>query len=233
MMGPRLVFRVHRACPERTFWKIQPLQNRAANRGPGRHRGRRTRSRLLHRLADQRRLPLRRVRAGEVVRRRHRVEVGQVRELGPAAACRVRRRPPDRQRQPAASPLPDRRGARPLGPQRLRRDDRAARRSRRETCGRARALRSAAAGGRVLIRAMGRQGLGPGELAGEAVPIAARLAQLAEFVEVAHRLGGVAAATPVATRRAGSQFDLHSRLSSRPVRMRSSTASTRCRPGMR
>ena len=47
----------------------------------------------------------------------------------------------------------------------------------------------------------------PGELAGEAVPIAARLAQLAEFVEVAHRLGGVAAATAVVTRRAGSQFD--------------------------
>ena len=47
----------------------------------------------------------------------------------------------------------------------------------------------------------------PGELAGEAVPLAARLAQLAEFVEVAHRLGGVAAATAVATGRAGSQFD--------------------------
>src|SRR5579871_4168574 len=47
----------------------------------------------------------------------------------------------------------------------------------------------------------------PGELAGEAVPVAARLAQLAEFTEVAHRLGGVAAATAVATRGAGSQFD--------------------------
>jgi HD-GYP domain-containing protein (c-di-GMP phosphodiesterase class II) len=47
----------------------------------------------------------------------------------------------------------------------------------------------------------------PGELAGEAVPVAARLAQLAEFVEVAHRLGGVAAASAVATRRAASQFD--------------------------
>jgi HD-GYP domain-containing protein (c-di-GMP phosphodiesterase class II) len=47
----------------------------------------------------------------------------------------------------------------------------------------------------------------PGELAGEAVPLASRLAQLAEFVEVAYRLGGIAAATAVATRRAGSQFD--------------------------
>src|SRR5690348_2314877 len=30
----------------------------------------------------------------------------------------------------------------------------------------------------------------PGELSGDAVPIAARVAQLAEFVEVAHRVGG-------------------------------------------
>jgi HD-GYP domain-containing protein (c-di-GMP phosphodiesterase class II) len=47
----------------------------------------------------------------------------------------------------------------------------------------------------------------PGRLAGEAIPRAARLAQLAEFVEVAHRLGGVEAAREVASRRAGSQFD--------------------------
>ncbi len=38
----------------------------------------------------------------------------------------------------------------------------------------------------------------PGELKGEAVPIASRLAQLAEFVEVAHRLGGVEAAKALA-----------------------------------
>jgi HD-GYP domain-containing protein (c-di-GMP phosphodiesterase class II) len=47
----------------------------------------------------------------------------------------------------------------------------------------------------------------PGERAGEAVPIAARLAQLAEYVEVAHRVGGVAAAAELARRRAGRQFD--------------------------
>jgi HD-GYP domain-containing protein (c-di-GMP phosphodiesterase class II) len=47
----------------------------------------------------------------------------------------------------------------------------------------------------------------PGELAGESVPVASRLAQLAEFTEVAHRVGGVDAATTLATRRAGSQFD--------------------------
>jgi HD-GYP domain-containing protein (c-di-GMP phosphodiesterase class II) len=47
----------------------------------------------------------------------------------------------------------------------------------------------------------------PGRLSGTEVPIAARLAQLAEFVEVAHRVGGVAAAQEMAVRRAGKQFD--------------------------
>lgn len=47
----------------------------------------------------------------------------------------------------------------------------------------------------------------PGERAGEQVPIAARLAQLAEFVEVAHRIGGSAAAVALARKRAGGQFD--------------------------
>ena len=47
----------------------------------------------------------------------------------------------------------------------------------------------------------------PGDLRGEAIPIAARIAQLAEFMEVAHRVGGVAAATALARRRAGRQFD--------------------------
>ena len=47
----------------------------------------------------------------------------------------------------------------------------------------------------------------PGELAGEAVPIAARVSQLAEFVEVAHRSGGVDAAVGLARKLGGSQFD--------------------------
>jgi HD-GYP domain-containing protein (c-di-GMP phosphodiesterase class II) len=47
----------------------------------------------------------------------------------------------------------------------------------------------------------------PGKRSGEDVPIAARLAQLAEYVEVAHRLGGVEAATALADKRSGSQFD--------------------------
>jgi HD-GYP domain-containing protein (c-di-GMP phosphodiesterase class II) len=47
----------------------------------------------------------------------------------------------------------------------------------------------------------------PGDLKGEAVPVAARVSQLAEFVEVAHRSGGVDAAVALARRLAGSQFD--------------------------
>jgi HD-GYP domain-containing protein (c-di-GMP phosphodiesterase class II) len=47
----------------------------------------------------------------------------------------------------------------------------------------------------------------PGQLAGEAVPIAARVSQLAEFVEVAHRSGGVDAAVALARKLGGSQFD--------------------------
>jgi HD-GYP domain-containing protein (c-di-GMP phosphodiesterase class II) len=47
----------------------------------------------------------------------------------------------------------------------------------------------------------------PGELKGDAVPVAARLTQLAEYTEVAHRIGGVEAAVTLARRRAGGQFD--------------------------
>jgi HD-GYP domain-containing protein (c-di-GMP phosphodiesterase class II) len=47
----------------------------------------------------------------------------------------------------------------------------------------------------------------PGKLQGADVPIACRLAVLAEFVEVANRLGGVAAARALARERRGGQFD--------------------------
>jgi hypothetical protein len=47
----------------------------------------------------------------------------------------------------------------------------------------------------------------PGRRAGEAVPHAARLAQFAEFIEVAHRTGGAEAARQLARRRGGRQFD--------------------------
>jgi HD-GYP domain-containing protein (c-di-GMP phosphodiesterase class II) len=47
----------------------------------------------------------------------------------------------------------------------------------------------------------------PGKLGGEQVPLASRLAQLAEFVEVAHRVGGVDGARKLARKRRGKQFD--------------------------
>ena len=47
----------------------------------------------------------------------------------------------------------------------------------------------------------------PGDLAGDEIPIASRLAQIGEFVEVAHRIGGTGAAIALAEKRAGSQFD--------------------------
>ena len=47
----------------------------------------------------------------------------------------------------------------------------------------------------------------PGERSGDEVPMAARLAQFAEFIEVAHRVGGVEGATDLARQRSGRQFD--------------------------
>ena len=47
----------------------------------------------------------------------------------------------------------------------------------------------------------------PGELRAAAIPVAARLAQIAEYIEVAHRVGGEQAAVAMARKRHGSQFD--------------------------
>jgi HD-GYP domain-containing protein (c-di-GMP phosphodiesterase class II) len=47
----------------------------------------------------------------------------------------------------------------------------------------------------------------PGERAGEDIPLVARIAQVAEFVEVAHRMGGVKSATALARKQSGRQFD--------------------------
>ena len=47
----------------------------------------------------------------------------------------------------------------------------------------------------------------PGDLQGDEIPVASRLAQIGEFVEVAHRIGGTGAAIALAEKRAGSQFD--------------------------
>jgi HD-GYP domain-containing protein (c-di-GMP phosphodiesterase class II) len=47
----------------------------------------------------------------------------------------------------------------------------------------------------------------PGELSSADIPIVSRVVMLAEFMEVAHRTGGVDAAVEMARRRAGKQFD--------------------------
>ena len=47
----------------------------------------------------------------------------------------------------------------------------------------------------------------PGRLAGEQIPVASRLAQLAEFTEVAHRVGGADAVRKLIRKRRGKQFD--------------------------
>jgi HD-GYP domain-containing protein (c-di-GMP phosphodiesterase class II) len=47
----------------------------------------------------------------------------------------------------------------------------------------------------------------PGKVAGDEAPVAARIVQLAEYVEVAYRTGGITAARELAERRAGTQFD--------------------------
>jgi HD-GYP domain-containing protein (c-di-GMP phosphodiesterase class II) len=47
----------------------------------------------------------------------------------------------------------------------------------------------------------------PGEASGDEIPIAARIAQLSEHLEVAHRTGGIDAAISLADGRAGTQFD--------------------------
>jgi HD-GYP domain-containing protein (c-di-GMP phosphodiesterase class II) len=47
----------------------------------------------------------------------------------------------------------------------------------------------------------------PGRLRGEQIPVASRIAGIAEFVEVAHRVGGIPAAQRLARERRGRQFD--------------------------
>ncbi|MFN2519365.1 MAG: HD domain-containing phosphohydrolase [Jatrophihabitantaceae bacterium] len=47
----------------------------------------------------------------------------------------------------------------------------------------------------------------PGGLKAGQIPIAARITQFAEYIEVAHRIGGVGAAIALARKRSGAQFD--------------------------
>ena len=96
---------------------------------------------------------------------------------------------------------------RDLGPQGDRRHDRAATR-----CWRARSREELglpdACSTRVGASYERWDGKGwPGHLAGDDIPLASRITQLAEFVEVAHRTGGIDAARAVAERRSGKQFD--------------------------
>jgi HD-GYP domain-containing protein (c-di-GMP phosphodiesterase class II)/DNA-binding CsgD family transcriptional regulator len=61
----------------------------------------------------------------------------------------------------------------------------------------------------------------PGGIAGDEIPVAARLTQFSEFVEVAHRLGGNDAALALVESRSGLQFDpsLSAALSADPERI--------------
>ena len=79
-----------------------------------------------------------------------------------------------------------------------------------------------------VVRAVGRQGLARRARGRREIPIAARMAQLAEFVEVAHRVGGVAAATDAGAqaRAARSSIPSSAALSAAPTPTRSSAAST-------
>ena len=80
----------------------------------------------------------------------------------------------------------------------------------------------------------GTGGAGPASSPGEQIPLAARIAQLAEFVEVAHRVGGVDAAAALAQRaqrhavRPGAR-----RAALRTTPRRSSAGSTTSGPGTR
>jgi HD-GYP domain-containing protein (c-di-GMP phosphodiesterase class II) len=47
----------------------------------------------------------------------------------------------------------------------------------------------------------------PGDLKEDNVPIASRISQLGEFIEVAHRVGGIESAIALARKRSGKQFD--------------------------
>ena len=47
----------------------------------------------------------------------------------------------------------------------------------------------------------------PGKVAGDEAPVASRIVQLAEYLEVAYRTGGITAACELAERRSGTQFD--------------------------
>ena len=72
----------------------------------------------------------------------------------------------------------------------------------------------------------------PGNVGGEDIPVSSRIAQFAEFVEVAHRVGGVGAAVALARERSGSSSTRRWPRCSGRKRGESWPVSRRCRPGM-
>ena len=185
------------------------MPDRAADLRARRARRGRASGRLLRGAARQRGLPHRRLRAGPLVRRRHRPEGDEVR----VRALQRRRHGAD---AAAARQLAARRctGSGSASTSRLRaqgdrRHDRPPRAPRPHP-----RRASSASPPTVWTRSPASyerwdgKGL-PGELAGDDIPLASRIAQLAEFLEVAHRTGGIDAAVEMAERRSGKQFDPH------------------------
>ena len=113
------------------------------------------RDRLLHVAADQRRLPHRRARAGEMVRRRHRCEVDQVRARVPRPRGRRGDAPDARGGEPSAPPLPPRARVRSVGLEGHERDDRPPRRDGPRARRAARAPGRRPGGARRRLRAVG------------------------------------------------------------------------------
>ena len=184
-----------------------PVPDRAADRRAGRSRRGDALVDLLLGPPRERGLPHRRARAGEVVRRRHRGEGDEVRSgavqrrptCSPCCGCWLG--------QHTTAPDPGRHRLRRVGAQGARRDDR------RGTPELARSLGEELALGPDVLDALASSyerwdGKGyPSGRVGDQVPMASRIVQLAEFLEVAHRNDGIDGALDLARRRSGSQFD--------------------------
>ena len=112
-----------------------------------------------------------------------------------------------RLRAPAASPVSARARVRALRAPRGRRHDRAPRRHRANHGGAA--LPAGARSSRPSARrtSAGTDAAGRASSRARTVPLASRIAHVAEFIEVANRLGGVEAAKQLARERRGGDFD--------------------------
>ena len=135
------------------------MPDRTQARGARRPRRFRPIGRLLHRAARQRRMSYRCPRAGQVVRRRHQVEVHQVHPTDARRPQRRRRDPAARLRTPAPGPVPYRAGVRRLGSPGPRRHGRAPLGDGAEAGRRARPERTGARRPVGRVRAVGREGV--------------------------------------------------------------------------